>query len=89
MSNVVLREFLRRRSKPPAQKRGVRRRPSASHAGPELSRGCDDPALAFYPGAHRLVRPPETVLSRSGHVSYGTFSVSVVMRPGTFRARSA
>ena len=54
-----------------------------------MSHGCDNPGIAFYPSSHAYVRPPETVHSRSGHVSGGTFSVSVGIRPVTVRARRA
>jgi len=45
--------------------------------GSGLSRGCDDPALAFYPGSQQTARPPETVLL-GPDTRAGTLSVAVV-----------
>src|SRR4029077_17784065 len=47
------------------------------HAGPDGSRGSVTQLSSSIRARTILVRPPETVQSRSGHVSCGTFSVAV------------
>jgi hypothetical protein len=63
------------------------RRLSARESGAEA--WVQDPGLVFYPGARGLARPPETLQSRSGHVSCGTFSATVARGDPPLTVRAA